>query len=63
MALDARSIPAFAVDYRSARIGDARSMYASGVISACNQTGQALGIAPMMTVRAAIATLKAGVKP
>ena len=62
VALDARRIPAFAVDYRSARIGDARSMYASGVISACNQTGQALGISPMMTVRAAIATLKAEVK-
>jgi hypothetical protein len=61
-ALDARRIPAFAVDYRSARIGDARSMYASGVVSACNKTGAALGVLPMMTVRAAIATLKAEAK-
>ena len=58
-AIDARSIAAFAVDYRSARIGDARSMYDSGVISFCNRTGAALGVAPMMTVQAAIQILQA----
>lgn len=57
-AIDDRRIPAFAVDYRSARIGDARSMYHSGVISFCNRTGAAAGIRPMMTVQAAIAVLQ-----
>ena len=34
--LDARGIPAAAVDFRSARIGDARSMWQSGVLSHVN---------------------------
>jgi uncharacterized protein YunC (DUF1805 family) len=53
-AIDARCIPAFAVDYRSARIGDARSMYDSGIVSFCNKAGASLGVTPMMTVQAAI---------
>lgn len=60
IALDAQRIPSFAVDYRSARIGDARSMYTSGVVSFCNHTGATRGVRPMMTVQAAIATLQAG---
>jgi hypothetical protein len=59
-ALDTRHIPSFAVDYRSARIGDARSMYSSGVVSFCNHNGTMRGIKPMMSVRVAIAMLLTG---
>ncbi len=44
-ALDLRHIAAVTVDCRTARIGDARSMWKTGVISHLNETAQALGIA------------------
>jgi hypothetical protein len=44
-ALEARGIAAFTVAAASARIGDARSSYATGVISAANDTALRLGAA------------------
>lgn len=52
--LDERGIPAAAVDHRSARIGDARSMYLTGVISHLNDAARALGWAPKMPIQWAI---------
>ena len=45
-ALDQRSIAAVTVDAMSARIGDARSHWETGVVSYVNATAQALGIEP-----------------
>jgi hypothetical protein len=42
-ALDARRIPAATVDCRTARIGDGRSTYDTGVISCLNEAATALG--------------------
>lgn len=56
--LDTRGVPAVAVDYLTARIGDARSMWAAGVISVCNTTARTRGVAPGMTVRDAGARLR-----
>jgi hypothetical protein len=56
--LAARGVPAAAVDYRSARIGDARSLWATGVLSVVNATAQALGIGPGMAVQDAAARLR-----
>lgn len=42
-ALDARGIPAFTVSAESARIGEARSSFEDGVISAVNRTAAAMG--------------------
>jgi hypothetical protein len=44
--LQERGIPAAAVSCMSARIGDARSMWASGIISFANKGAVARGIAP-----------------
>ena len=49
-----RGIPAAAVHHESARIGDARSMYATGVISFCNTTALELGWHAGMGVQDAI---------
>jgi hypothetical protein len=45
-ALGARGIAAATVAAASARIGDAQSTWADGVISACNETAAALGAKP-----------------
>src|SRR5690606_33912303 len=50
-ALDARGIAAFTVAAASARIGDARSVFGDGVISAVNETAGALGARPGMAAR------------
>jgi hypothetical protein len=57
-ALDARRIPAATVSAASARIGDARSCYGDGVLSRVNAGAAALGLAPGMTARDAIALLR-----
>lgn len=45
-ALEQRRIPAFTVAAASARIGEARSTYEDGVISAVNERARALGASP-----------------
>jgi hypothetical protein len=57
-ALDRRSIPAATVTAESARIGDARSTYADGVLSRVNIRAAALGLKPGMTAREAVALLR-----
>lgn len=49
--LAARGMPAATVDCMSARIGDGRSMWESGLISHVNATASHLGVARGMTVR------------
>lgn len=56
-ALASRGIAAGTVDYRSARIGDARSMWESGVLSCVNAFLAAAGVRAGMTVRDAVRTL------
>jgi hypothetical protein len=53
--LDRRDIPAATVSAASARIGDGRSTYTDGVLSAANRTAAALGAVPGMTTRAFVA--------
>ena len=60
--LDARGIPAVAVDCMSARIGDARSMWESGILSAVNHAAAVLDIAPGMGLRAATLAVAAAQK-
>lgn len=52
--LAARAIPAATVDYRTARIGDARSLWATGVLSRVNAPLLHLGAAVGMPVRDAV---------
>ncbi|MFY9314433.1 MAG: hypothetical protein WAO95_02600 [Burkholderiales bacterium] len=49
--LSARGIPAAAVDCMSARIGDGRSMWETGVLSHVNATAAQRGARPGMTVK------------
>lgn len=56
--LDQRGMPAAAVDYRTARIGDARSLFATGVVSVGNEVARARGVSPGITVRDAAALLR-----
>ncbi len=58
-----RGVPAAAVHHQSARIGDARSMYATGVISFCNATALELGWRAGMGVQDAIALAGAFTQP
>jgi len=51
--LDARGIPAATVDCMSARIGDARSMWETGVLSHVNRSAASARIAPGMGAREA----------
>jgi hypothetical protein len=51
-ALAARGIAAATVAASSARIGDGRSTYRDGIVSAVNDVASALGAAPGMTARA-----------
>jgi hypothetical protein len=55
--LDARKIPAATVDCRTARIGDGRSMYETGIISHVNATAAALGAAAGVPTQDFIALL------
>lgn len=57
--LNQRGIAAAAVNCFSARIGDAQSMYHSGVLSYCNQIAQTWGWQKGMTVRDAIQSIPA----
>jgi len=50
--LDARGIPAVAIDCETARIGDARSTWETGVVSVANDAAAALGVAPGDSCRA-----------
>lgn len=50
--LDARGIAAATVDCMSARIGDARSTWETGVLSHANETASKLGARPGMSTRA-----------
>lgn len=55
--LDARGIPATTVDCRSARIGDARSMWDAGVLSHVNEAARRAGAFAGQGVRAFAALL------
>jgi hypothetical protein len=57
-ALDERGIAAATVSAISARIGDARSTYEDGVLSRVNARAAALGLAPGMPAREAVARLR-----
>jgi uncharacterized protein YunC (DUF1805 family) len=57
-ALDRRGIAAATVSAASARIGDARSTYADGTLSRVNKCATALGLAPGMSAREAVALLR-----
>lgn len=57
--LDTRGIAAATVSTDSARIGDARSCYADGIISQVNETARARGAAPGMTCIAFVDLLSA----
>src|SRR5258706_10851739 len=57
-ALDARGIAAATVAAASARIGDARSTYEDGILSRVNARAAALGLAPGMPAREAVAILR-----
>jgi hypothetical protein len=50
-------MPAAAVDFRSARIGDARSLWASGVVSVANAPAHRAGVVPGMRVEDAVRVL------
>ncbi|MBV6272130.1 hypothetical protein KVP09_04240 [Alcaligenaceae bacterium CGII-47] len=56
--LDARGIPAMTVYHTSARIGDARSSWATGIVSRTNDCAKALGIRNGMTVPEAVARVQ-----
>lgn len=55
--LDMRGIAAATVSANSARIGDGRSTYETGVLSRVNVVGERLGLAEGMTTREAVARL------
>ncbi|MBK7471572.1 MAG: hypothetical protein IPI73_14090 [Betaproteobacteria bacterium] len=58
--LAGRGMPAGVVDYRSARIGDARSMWETGWISAWNAPAAERGLRVGIAVREAAALLRRG---
>jgi hypothetical protein len=58
--LDDRGIAAVTVSHDSARIGDAGSIYANGVISHANATAEAQGLRPGVALRAALAVIRHG---
>jgi hypothetical protein len=61
--MDADAIPGGAVDCRTARIGDGRDTYESGVLSHVNETAAGLGLSPGMPVRRAVALLLDRLRP
>jgi hypothetical protein len=56
--LDERGVPAATVAHDSARIGDARSTWAEGVVSAVNDAAAACDASPGMDCRAFVAALR-----
>ena len=60
--LASRGIPAVAVDCMSARIGDARSMWETGTVSAVNEKAAQLGVARGMSLRRATEAVAAAQK-
>jgi hypothetical protein len=56
-ALDAMRIAAVTVSHMSARIGDARSSWATGVVSAANKLACQGGVGPGMTLQCAVRCL------
>lgn len=58
--LDTRGIAGATVSAASARIGEARSTYADGLVSHVNETARALGAAPGITCRAFVDILSGG---
>jgi len=57
-ALDTRGIAAATVAATSARIGDARSTYADGVVSRLNRRAAALGLREGISAQDFVATLR-----
>jgi hypothetical protein len=55
--LDARDIAGATVSCQTARIGDGRSSYETGVISRINETARRLELREGMSVRSAVARL------
>lgn len=53
-ALDEKGVPAVTVHHDSARIGDARSSWNTGIVSRANSLANATGIRPGMTLREAM---------
>lgn len=53
--LDDRGIAGLAADGMTCRIGDARSVYETGIVSACNETAARLGALPGMSVQELVA--------
>lgn len=53
--LDDRAIAGLAADGMTCRIGDARSVYETGIVSACNETAARLGALPGMSVQELVA--------
>jgi hypothetical protein len=60
-ALESRLIAAGTVDYRSARIGDARSMWGGGVLSCVNAPLASFGVREGMSVQQALHVVDRGV--
>lgn len=56
--LDARGIPAGTVDFRSARIGDARSLWATGRLSCVNRALWMRGVTAGLSVRDAVQRMR-----
>ena len=56
-ALDPRGIAAAAVSHQTARIGDGRSTYDTGVLSRVNETARRLDLREGMSAREAVARL------
>ncbi|HEX5129836.1 MAG TPA: hypothetical protein VFV90_08820, partial [Usitatibacter sp.] len=55
--LDARAIAGATVSNHTARIGDGRSTYETGVLSRVNETGRRLELKEGMSAREAVARL------
>lgn len=55
--LDSRGVPAAAVEGSSARIGDARSLWESGILAVANGAAGRAGVAAGMSVQAAVRAL------
>lgn len=60
--LDARDVPCATVSHDSARIGDARDMWESGIISRANGAAEKLGVRPGQAIKQTLPDLlgKAG---
>ena len=60
--LDEMGVAAATVDARTARIGDARSMLASGIVSHANRLAVAEGVRPGMALRLACECITPGLR-